>query len=54
MLEWRSMPPFTITVKNKDGIGMSCVKVYVSGSMAAPRGNADIIFIKILNAVGSM
>jgi len=30
---------FSIIVKNKDGIGMSCVKVYVSGSMAAPKGN---------------
>jgi hypothetical protein len=38
--------PFTITVKNKDGIGMSCVKVYVSGSMAAPRDPARYYFYK--------
>jgi hypothetical protein len=37
---------FSIIVKNKDGIGMSCVKVYVSGSMAAPRNPARYYFYK--------
>jgi hypothetical protein len=30
---------FTITVKNKDGIYMSGIEVWVTGSKAAPRGN---------------
>lgn len=29
--------PFTVSVKNKDNIGIRDVEVYVSGSMAAPR-----------------
>jgi len=37
---------FSIIVKNKDGIGMRDVEVYVSGSMAAPRDPARYYFYK--------
>ena len=41
--------PFTIVVKNKDGIGIRDVIVYISGSLAAPRDPARYYFYKNTN-----